>query len=241
MSKIFEIVKPVIPANQQHAAAFQDADILFTWHKIDAKRASSISGLQCIVRGTDGTAQTMVGIDLFFATSHIPTPSDGVNVSVDTEPPALGSANGAVNRKGWFNNLIGYVPIAASDFNDADLINLNIATKSGLDIPINGDLYVAAIAKGALDFRTTAQINEANFAAGTQKEITFDTKAIDVLYAPGDVLHAADNAVLGTVKTIDSTTQLTLTKSNEDAIEDDDVIYNVSPITLVMSFESWGG
>jgi len=62
-----------------------------------------------------------------------------------------------------------------------------------------------------------------------------------VLYAPGDVLHAADNAVLGTVKTIDSTTQLTLTKSNEDAIEDDDVIYNVSPITLVMSFESWGG
>ena len=241
MSKIFEIVKPVIKASRQHAAAFADADILFDWHKIDAKRASSISGLQCIVRGTDGAAQTMVGIDLFFATSHIPTPSDGVNVSVDTEPPSLGSANAAVNRKGWFNNLIGYVPIVAGDFNDADLINLNIATKSDLDIPINGDLYVAAIAKGALDFRTTAQVNEANFAAGSQTVITFDTKAIDVLYAPGDVLHASDDAVLGTVKTIDLTTQLTLTKANEDAIENNDIIYNVSPITLVMSFESWGG
>tara|TARA_R100001510_G_C7577612_1_gene151781 strand:+ start:48 stop:767 length:720 start_codon:yes stop_codon:yes gene_type:complete len=236
MSKLFKVVKPVMPASIQ-AAAYADTEILFDWHKVDARKISSVSGLQCIVRGTNGADQTMVGIDLFFATSHIPTPSDGVNVSVDTVPTTLGTTGAAVDTPGWFNNLCGYVPIAASDFNDGDLIYLNIATKSGLDIPVNGDLYVAAVAKGALDFRTTVQVNEANFAAGTQTVITLDTKDATLLFAPGDVIHAVDDAVLGTIKTVDSATQITLTKPNVDAIENNDVLYNVSPITLVLSCE----
>jgi len=240
MSKIYKRVNPVMPASIQ-ASAYADTEILFDWHKIDARKVSSISGLQCIVRGTNGADQTMVGIDLFFATSHIPTPNDGVNVSVDVVPTTLGTTGAAVDTPGWFNNLCGHVSIAASDFNDGDLIYLNVATKSGLDIPVNGDLYVAAVAKGALDFRTTVQVNEANFAAGTQTVITLDTKEATLLFAPGDVIHAVDDAVLGTIKTVDSATQITLTKANVDAIEDDDVLYNVSPITLILSCESWGG
>ena len=217
MSKIYKKVSPVMPASIQ-AAAYADTEILFDWHKVDIKRASSISGLQCIVRGTNGADQTMVGIDLLFATSHIPTLSDGVNVSVDTTPTTLGTTGAAVDTPGWFNNLCGIVEIAAGDFNDGDLIYLNIATKSGLDIPVNGDLFVAAVAKGALDFRTTVQVNESNFAAG-------------------DVLHDEDDLVIGTIKTVDSATQITLTKANVDAIEDDDVLYNVSPIQLILSCE----
>jgi len=237
MSKLFKVVKPVMPASIQ-AAAYADTEILFDWHKVDARKISSVSGLQCIVRGTNGADQTMVGIDLFFATSHIPTPSDGVNVSVDTEPTTLGTTGAAVDTPGWFNNLCGHVAIAASDFNDGDLVYLNIATKSGLDIPVNGDLYVAAIAKGALDFRTTVQVNEANFAAGTQTVITLDTKDATLLFAPGDVIHAVDDAVLGTIKTVDSATQITLTKANVDAIENNDVLYNVSPIQLILTCET---
>jgi len=240
MSKIYKRVNPVMPASIQ-AAAYADTEILFDWHKIDARKVSSISGLQCIVRGTNGADQTMVGIDLFFATSHIPTPNDGVNVSVDVAPTTLGTTGAAVDTPGWFNNICGHVPIAAGDFNDGDLIYLNIATKSGLDIPVNGDLYVAAVAKGALDFRTTVQVNEANFAAGTQTVITLDTKDATLLFAPGDVIHAVDDAVLGTIKTVDSATQITLTKANVDAIENNDVLYNISPITLILSCESWGG
>ena len=55
------------------------------------------------------------------------------------------------------------------------------------------------------------------------------------MFAPGDVVHAADNAVLGTIKTVDSDTQITLTKANVDAIENDDILYNVSPIQLILS------
>jgi hypothetical protein len=241
MSKIYKKVSPVMPASIQHGAAYADTEILFDWHKIDVKRISSISGLQCIVRGTNGAAQTMVGIDLLFATSHIPTPSDGINASIDVAPTTLGTTGAAVDTPGWFNNLSGIVEIAAGDFNDADLIYLNVASKSGLDIPVNGDLYVAAIAKGALDFRQTVQVNEADFAAGTQTVITLDTRVASPNWAPGDVMHASDDAVLGTIKTVDSDTQITLTKANVDAIANNDVLYNVSPIQLILTCESWGG
>ena len=232
--KTFTKVLPTMPASIQ-AAAYADTEILFDWHKVEGFKGASIDGLQLIVRGTNGADQTMVGIDLLFATSNIPTFSDDVNVSVNTAPTTLGTTGAAVDTPGWFNNLVGYVPVASGDFNDGDLIYLNIATKSGLNIPVSGDLYVAAIAKGALDFRTTVQVNEANFAAGTQTVITLDTKHATLTFAPGDVIHAVDDAVLGTIKTVDSATQITLTKANVDAIANNDVLYNVHPIQLMLS------
>jgi hypothetical protein len=232
--KTFTKVLPTMPASIQ-AAVYADTEILFDWHKVEGFKGASIDGLQLIVRGTNGADQTMVGIDLLFATSNIPTFSDDVNVSVNTAPTTLGTTGAAVDTPGWFNNLVGYVPVASGDFNDGDLIYLNIATKSGLNIPVSGDLYVAAISKGDLDFRTTVQVNESNFAAGTQTVITLDTKDATLTFAPGDVIHAVDDAVLGTIKTVDSATQITLTKANVDAIANNDVLYNVHPIQLMLS------
>ena len=225
-----------MPASIQ-AAAYADTEILFDWHKVEGFKGGSIDSLKVIVRGTDGADQTMVGIDLLFATSHIPTPSDNANVSIDVAPTTLGTTGAAVDTPGWFNNLVGYVPVAAGDFNGGDLIYLNIANVnlSGEEIPVSGDLYVAAISKGALDFRTTVQVNEANFAAGAQTVITLDTKDATLGFAPGDVIHAVDDAVLGTIKTVDSATQITLTTANVDAIANNDVLYNVSPIQLILS------
>ena len=224
-----------MPASIQ-AAAYADTEILFDWHKVEGFKGGAIDGIKVIVRGTDGAAQTMVGIDLLFATSHIPTPSDGINSSIDVAPTTLGTTGAAVDTPGWFNNLVGYVPVAAGDFNDGDLVYLNIANVNlaGEEIPVSGDLYVAAIAKGALDFRTTTAVNETGFAAGTQTVITLDTRDATLNYAPGDVLHAEDDAVLGTVKTVDSATQITLTKANVDAIADSDPLFNISPIQLIL-------
>ena len=225
-----------MPASIQ-ASTYADTEILFDWHKVEGFKGGAIDSIKVIVRGTDGAAQTMVGIDLLFATSHIPTPSDSANVSIDVAPTTLGTTGAAVDTPGWFNNLVGYVPVVAGDFNDADLIYLNVANVnlSGEEIPVSGDLYVAAISKGTLDFRTTVQVNEANFAAGTQTVITLDTKDATPVFAPGDVIHAVDDAVLGTIKTVDSATQITLTTANVDAIANNDVLYNVSPIQLILS------
>ena len=114
---------------------------------------------------------------------------------------------------------------------------LTMASKSSICIPVSGDLYVAAIAKGDFDFRTTVRVNETGFAAGTQTVITLDTKVATPVFAPGDIIHAVDDAVLGTIKTVDSDTQITLTKANVDAIADSDIIYNVTPIQLMLSSE----
>ena len=228
-------VSPVMPASIQ-AAAYADTEILFDWHKVEGFKGGAIDGIKVIVRGTNGAAQTMVAIDLFFATSHIPTPSDGVNVSIDVAPSTVGTTGAPVDTPGWFNNLIGYVPVLAADFNDADLIYLNIANVNlaGEEIPVSGDLYVAAVAKGALDFRQTVQMAE-ELTAGQKATFSVDTRVASPNWAPGDVLHAVDNAVLGTIKTVDSDTGITLTKANVEAIANNDVLYNVSPIQLILS------
>ena len=225
-----------MPASIQ-AAAYADTEILFDWHKVEGFKGGSIDSLKVIVRGTNGADQTMVGIDLFFATSHIETPDDSASVSIDVAPATLGTTGAAVDTPGWFNNLVGYVPVASGDFNDGDLVYLNIANVSlaGKEIPVSGDLYVAAIAKGALDFRQTAQLNDADgLTAGETATITVDTRTVLPNWAPGDVIHAVDDAVVGTIKTVDSATQITLTKANTDALADDDVLYNISPIQLIL-------
>ena len=70
--------------------------------------------------------------------------------------------------------------------------------------------------------------------AGTQTVITIADKDATLGFAPGDVVHTAGDAVLGTIKTVDSATQVTLTKANVDALADDDVLYNISPIQLIL-------
>ena len=234
--RTFTKVRPTMPPSIQ-AAAYADTEILFDWYKVEGFKGGSIDSIKVIVRGTNGAAQTMVGIDFFFATSHIATLADGVNVDVNVAPATLGTTGAAVDTPGWFNNLVGYVPVAAGDFNDADLIYLNIANVNlaGEEIPVSGDLYVAAVSKGALDFRTTSAVNETGFAAGVETVITVDTRDATLNFAPGDVIWAEDDAVLGTIKTVDSATQITLTKANVDAIADSDIIYNVSPIQLILS------
>ena len=54
---------------------------------------------------------------------------------------------------------------------------------------------------------------------------------------PGDVLRDEDNLLLGTVKSVDSATQITLEDNCASVSAVDKVVYNTCPITLVCSFE----
>tara|TARA_R110002167_G_scaffold109118_6_gene278255 strand:- start:2807 stop:3490 length:684 start_codon:yes stop_codon:yes gene_type:complete len=225
MGKIHTRVKPIIAASVQAAGAFADTHVLFDWTKIDAARCSSIDGLQVIVGGTNGVAQTMVAIDLFFATSH-------TNIG-NSAPGSMGDLRGAVDLHQWKNNLVAYVPITAGDFNDADLITLNIATKSGLDIPVGGDLYVAAIAKGALDFQGTVQCN--GVQAITQAGLVVKTTSALINFAPGDVLHDESDRLIGTVQSVTDATNMVMTANLANATVADKDLYNLSPVQLVLN------
>ena len=228
--KTFTKVLPTLPASIQ-TAAYADTEILFDWHEVKGFKGASIDGIQVIVRGTNGADQSMVGIDLLFATSHIREEDRGI--SVDQAPPTLGTTGAAVDTFQWKNNLVGYVPIASGDFIDGDLVVLNIATKSGLNIPVSGDLYVAAIAKGALDFRSTVQV-ATETATNTTAVVVKTTSAL-TNFAPGDVLHDEDDLVIGTVKSVTDATNIVLTKNCASVSAVNKDLYNIHPIQLLLS------
>ena len=230
MKKTFTKVLPTMPASIQKAA-YADTEILFDWHEVKGFKGSSIDGIQVIVRGTDGADQTMVAIDLLFATSQIR--EEEANISVDQIPTTLGTTGAAIDTFQWKNNLVGYVPIAAGDFIDGDLVVLNIATKSGLNIPVGGDLYVAAVAKGALDFRSTVQVSTET-ATNTTAVVVKTTSALTT-FAPGDVLHDEDDLVIGTVKSVTDAKNLVLTENCASVSAVNKDLYNIHPIQLLLS------
>ena len=229
---------PVMPASIQ-TAAYADTEILFDWHEVKDLKGSTINGIQVIVRGTNGADQTMVGIDLFFATSKIINTRnyiDNSGIGDDStnlgSPPTLGTTGAAVDSFLWKNNLIAHVPIASGDFNDGDLVTLNIATKSGLNIPVDQDLYVAAISKGALDFRSTVQCDGVH--AITQKVVTVKTTSALTTLAVGDVIHDEDDRLIGTILNVASATQFKTIENLANATVDGKDLYAVSPIQLVL-------
>ena len=226
---------PTIVASIQAGAAFANEDIIFDWHKVDGFKGSEINGITAIMRGTNGADQTMVDFELLFATSGIRVDTNGI--SVDVAPPSLGTVNAGVSTYQWKNNLTGHflfdVDVTGRIFNDGDLDVLNIATTSGLNLPVGQDLYIAAITKGALDFRSTVQVSTET-ATDTTAVVVKTTGAL-VNFAPGDVLHDEDNLVIGTVKSVTDDTNLVLAENCAAVSAVNKDLYNIHPVQFILS------
>jgi len=231
-------VIPTIAASIQAGAAFEDKDILFDWHKVDGFKGVEINGITAIIRGTNGADQTMVDFELLFATSGIKEDTRGINV--DIAPPSLGTVNAGVGTYQWKNNLTGHflfdVDVANTTFNDGDLDVLNIVTASGLNIPVGQDLYVAAIVKGALDFRSTVTCD--GVQATTQSGLVVATTSALLNFAPGDVLHDEDDRLLGTVKSVTDGNNIVLAENLANATVNAKDVYNIHPVQLILSASS---
>ena len=235
--KHFTKVIPTIPASIQAGAAFADEDILFDWHKVDGFKGVEINGITAIIRGTNGADQTMVDFELLFATSGIKEDTRGI--SVDIAPPSLGTVNDGVSTYQWKNNLTGHVLFDVSEaayaFNDGDLDVLNIATASGLNIPVGQDLYMAAIVKGALDFRSTVQVSTET-ATNTTAVVVKTTSAL-INFDKGDVLYDEDNQLIGTIKSVTDSTNIVLEENCASVSAVNKDLYNINPITLILHLE----
>ena len=224
-----------MPASIQ-TAAYADTELLFDWHKVTDYKGGVIRGIQAIIRGTDGADQvaaTLVGMDIFFATSQIK--EDARGISVDQAPPTLGTTGAVPDTFQWKNNLIGQTSILAADMLDGDLVVLTIGGKSGLDIATNGDLYIAAISKGAFDFRSTVICD--GIQAITQAALVTKTTSALTNFAPGDVLHDEDNRLIGTVKSITDANNMVMTTNLANATVDNKDLYCINPIQFIISSE----
>ena len=225
--KTFTKVLPTIPASLQFAARFGDADILFDWHKVEGFKGASIDGAQIISRSVGA-----FGIELLFASSNIKEVERGI--SVDQAPPSLGSVNGAVTTFQWKNNLTGIVEIASGDFNDNDLGALHIAGKHGLNIPVSGDLYIAAISKSNPDFRTTGPQVSTETATNTTALVVKTVSALTA-FAPGDVINDQSDLDIGTVRSVTDANNIVLTKNCASVSSVDRFLYNIHPIQVMLS------
>ena len=234
--KHFTKVIPTIAASIQAGAAFADKDILFDWHKVDGFKGSEINGITAIIRGTNGADQTIVDFELLFATGGIRVDTRGI--SVDTAPPSLGTVNAGVSLYQWKNNLTGRVLFdvdANALFNDGDVDVLNLVTLSQLNLPVGQDLYVAAITKGAFDFRSTVQVGTET-ATNTTAVVVKTTGAL-VNFAPGDVLHDENDLVIGTVRSVTDDTNLVLAENCAAVSAVNKDLYNIHPVQLIISSE----
>ena len=57
-------------------------------------------------------------------------------------------------------------------------------------------------------------------------------------FLPGDILHAHDDAVIGTVASVNSATSITLTEAIATGVlTHTDFVYNIHPIRIILQFE----
>tara|TARA_B110000495_G_C22941756_1_gene551063 strand:- start:311 stop:1072 length:762 start_codon:yes stop_codon:yes gene_type:complete len=241
--------KPEIEAGRQ-VAELSIGDALFSWQPFTLPNGvNRLMGVTVIAPADDAGASQDFPMDLLFATK---TRGNG-GVTAGTAPQGIGAANaaGLPPASPYYNDLIGAVKIDATDFTDTEPRSVGVTgvAQGGMnpiifdnyddsaDAEGNNTFYMAGFSAGAAHIGGGITVNEANFGAGTQTTITVATVDARMIFAPGDVIHAADNAILGTVSTVTNATTIVLTAANTDAITNTDVLYNFNPVQLILSFE----
>lgn len=244
-SKYFTVeVSPVVAASKQNAGNFGAGVLVADWTAIQIPRGSNMLRSATLLVRPKGDASPTVNNHAF-----------GIAFS-KTNTVSLGTVRSSIQNRPS-NDFLGIIEFDSGNFSTGTLQSTAVATvgcdtaQAAPPLVLQGDIttgdnvgfdtiYVAIFSQSADNtFESINAVNEANFAAGAQTVITMDGTSMDVRehFAVGDVLHAQDDAILGTVASVDSATQITLTAANTEAIDEDDIIYNINPIKLVLGFE----
>jgi len=255
MGKYFTVeVKPTIGVAALRGGDITNQQILSDWHGFDIPKGSARL-ISVVIRyaGKNGADYTPTDFELFWAKSYL-----------GNAPGTLGGEAGAVDTfsSSWFPNIIGKTYIDASiATNDPDLIVGNILSvnnlnggSAGADGPegssglvLTGEpdsgtnvgydkIYVASIAKGTHNWGASTMAINGTMSTSSPVLTVDGVDAIKAL-SPGDVLRDEDSLLLGTVKTVDSATQVTLESNLANASTNNKLVYNTTPITLLLSFE----
>ena len=248
-SKYFTVdVSPTFVASEMEAGAYADGDVMFKSTAIEIPRGiSKLIAAQVIYRGTNGAGQAST-FDLVFSSEEITTAAG--NTAQDLNPADIYTLADPSTSSGRVPRILGSIRLAAAD--TTVLGAFSIATAKGLGTGISIDsvgstigfdkLFVHGITRGT-DYNphSNVAVGEAGFGAGAQTVITVAGTSAVTSFAPGDLIHAHDNAVLGTISTVDTGTQISLTAANTDAIVGSDGtadrLYCINPMEIRLVFE----
>ena len=251
--------KPYIDIHEQHDGNITDTLLLADWTSFEIpKGAARLIGITVLYRGKDGADVTPTDFEIIWAKGD---PDGSAPTSLANTMEAVGAP--AAGSPPWFNLIQGKTYIDASLMsNDGDLTYLNVLSipegetdfadtgrfvnpfpgnmvlqgepNSGSNVGYD-KLYCALIAKATHNWESTLDIN--GTMSTSSPTLTVDTIDARLACAPGDVLYDEDELLLGTVKSVDSATQITMESNLSNASSNNKKIYNASPITLVLSFE----
>jgi len=255
MGKYFNVtVKPTISVAALAAGNILNTEILFDWHGFDIpKGAAKLIGITALYTGKNGADYTPVDFELFWAKGN----------PDKTGPITMGDDGAVIDTFGWYNNIIGKTYVDASlGLNDGDLITGNVLTinsvtggtagsnpiaqsnstvfqgepDSGANVGYD-KIYVAAISKATHNWGPSTMTLDGNHGALKTLITVADLDAL-ISVGAGDILRDEDGILLGTVKNVVNATTINLEKPGLSAeIANDQLIYNTTPITLILSFE----
>tara|TARA_R100000664_G_C2756336_1_gene144222 strand:+ start:1779 stop:2480 length:702 start_codon:yes stop_codon:yes gene_type:complete len=224
-------VKPIINASLQ-AALFSTQDVVFDWTEVPlpVNGPCRVISVSVINRDHAAAKAADVALELFFSKSNDFT---------------LGTINSTASMVPN-DDLIGVTSIVTGDY-DAGLDFVSIASANpdalvGLILEPKSterSIYVAGLTRtgNEPDLRSSFLVDGAH----TDTSATLTVKGVDAreIIAPGDVLHAEDDAVIGKVESVDSATQITLQNSliTPQALADEDKIHILQPIKLMIGVE----
>ena len=257
-SKYFTVeVKPVmLAADAGLNAAFGDGDVLFDWTAFQVPRGvSKLIGATVEIRpkGDTGSTVNRFPLSLLFAKTKdlvAPTTLGALN----SAPAASASIGTQANR------FLGTMSIAAGDFNDAtdQLAVASAAAPNGLVLepePFSNNLtsatdkeknpgidllYVGGIADGAFNFVSTCLIDNGDLNGPTMTVKDVDPRKF---IAVGDTIAACDTTstgseiAMGVVESLGATSIVLTSAFTTGDVANEDIIYNVSPIRILLTFE----
>ena len=252
--KYYSVNVPIVEKGNGEAA-YADADLLFDWVSFQIPRgAAKLTTISLVMLGTNGADGNNHDIELFFAKS--------INGEA---PPSLGTVNGATTQARATKarrHMIGFKLVDTSTMkDDEDLLAYNVLSTSKDASEMNGlilqgdsvpyrnttdnnstvfeagtqTIFLAGIAKGALDFRSTVQVSTET-ATNTTAVVVKTTSAL-INFAPGDTLHDEDDLVIGTVKSVTDATNIVLTENCASVSAVNKDLYNIHPIQFMISSE----
>ena len=241
-------VKPTVTASKQHIGVFTAGDVLFDWTEVQIPKGTSrCIGASMLVRPKGNATPTAnnFGAELLFSKTNTQTlgtingtpdkvPSNDflglLEIETETSYPLSTLKSTTVGMAGRASNTSTQANVLITPSQTGDNV--------GFD-----KFYLGGLAGGAHFFTTIIRLNDASgnmdvSVAGTT--IATDGSSMDIRnhFIAGDILHAHDDAVIGTVASVTDATDLELTANfTADALADDDFVYNIHPIRIILFFE----
>jgi len=255
MAKYFNVtVVPDIPASRQHVGAFTAQDLLFNWTAFDIpKGGAKCIGATMLVRPDGNANPDKNDFGVFFIVSSSNDTALGGTSEINSAPFNIPSNDFIgimeIGDEHSYINLMKSTNVATTGRatnNENQHPSFVVARDPGSDgngANVGYDrFYLGGFANGAFKWGATLnRINDADIDTSSPgTTLVTDGSGMDVRehFIAGDVLHAHDDAVIGTVASADSATQITLTESIATGVlEDDDYIYNLNPMRIILHFE----